>query len=160
MKMWKLVSKALGAYLGWSFINKILLPKVLPHWKDWCWSWNSNTLATWCKEQNHWKRPWCWERLKAGGEGVDRGWDGWMVSLTRWTWVWVSSRSWWWIGEPGMLQSMGSQRVGHDWGTELNWTELDSCMKKPYWKGWSLFDITQWLLSRKKPIFRICSKKE
>jgi len=64
------------------------------HWKDWCWSWNSNTLATWCKELTHWKRPWYWERLKAGGKGDDRGWDGWMASLTRWIWVWASSRSW------------------------------------------------------------------
>ena len=60
------------------------------HWKDWCWSWSSNTLATWCKELTHWRRPWCWERLKAGGEGDDRGWDGWMASLTQWTWVWVN----------------------------------------------------------------------
>ena len=57
------------------------------HWKDWCWSWSSNTLATWCKELTYWKRPWCWERLKAREEGDDRGWDGWMASLTRWTWV-------------------------------------------------------------------------
>ena len=61
----------------------------------------------------------CWERLKTGGEGDDRGWDSWMASLTRWTWVWVSSEIWWWTGKPGMLQSMRSQRVGHDWGTEL-----------------------------------------
>ena len=67
----------------------------------------------------HLKRPWCWERLKAGGEGDDRGWDGWMVSLTQWTWVWVNSRNWWWTGRPGMLQSMGSQRVRHDRATEL-----------------------------------------
>ena len=60
------------------------------------------------------KRHWCWERLKAGGEG----WDGWMASLTQWTWVWVNSRSWWWTRRPGMLQSMGSQRVGHDWATK------------------------------------------
>ena len=60
------------------------------------------------------KRPWCWERLKPGGEGDDRGWDGWMASLTQWTWVWVGSRSWWWTGKPGMLQSMGLQRVRHD----------------------------------------------
>ena len=101
------------------------------HWKDWCWSWhsstlaswNSNTLATWNKELTHWKRPWCWERLRAGGEGDNRGWDGWMASLTQWTWVWVNSGSWWWTGRPGVLQSMGSQRVGHDWITELNWTE-------------------------------------
>ena len=70
-----------------------------------------------------WKRPWCWGRLKAG-EGDDRGWDGWKASPTQWTWVWVNSRSWWWTGRPGVLQAMGSQRVGHDWATELNWTAL------------------------------------
>ena len=90
------------------------------HWKNWCWSWNSNILATWCEELTHWKRPWCWERLKAGGEGDDRGWDGWMVSPTQWTWVSVGSGSWWGTGKPGILQSMGSQIVGHDWATELN----------------------------------------
>ena len=67
------------------------------------------------------KRPWCWERLKVGGEGDDRGWDGWMASRTGWTWVWASSRSWWWTGKPGMQHCLGSQRVGHDWVTELNW---------------------------------------
>ena len=67
--------------------------------------------------------PWCCERLKAGGKGDDRGWDGWMASLTQWTWVWVISGSWWWTGKPGVLQSMGSQRIGHDRATELNWTE-------------------------------------
>jgi len=85
---------------------------------------NSNTLATWCKELTHWKRPWWWERLRAGGEGYDRGWDGWMASLTWWIWLWAGSRSWWRTGKPGMLQSMGSQRVGHYWATEMNWTEL------------------------------------
>ena len=79
-------------------------------WKDWCWSWNSNTLATWWEELTHLKRPSCWERLRAGGEGDDRGWDGWMVSPTQWTWVWVGSGSWWWTR---------SQRVRHDWVTEL-----------------------------------------
>ena len=92
------------------------------YWKDWCWSWNSNTLATRCKELTHLKRSWCWERLRAGGEGENRGWDGWMASPTQWTCVWVNSRSWCWTGWPGMLQFMGSQRVGHDWVTELNWT--------------------------------------
>ena len=91
------------------------------HWKDWCWSWNSNTLATSCEELTRWKRPWCWEGLGAGGEGDNRGWDGWMTSPTRWTWVWVNSGSWWWTGRPGVLQFMGSQRVRHDWATELNW---------------------------------------
>ena len=98
------------------------------HWKDWCWSWNSNTLATSCEELTHWKRLWCWEGLGAGGEGDDRGWDGWMASPTRWTWVWVNSGSWWWTGRPGVLRFMGSQIVRHDWATELNWTELN-------WRG-------------------------
>ena len=89
-------------------------------WKDWCWSWNSSILATWCKELTHLQRPWCWERLKAGREGDHGGWDGWMTSPTRWTWVWASSGSWWWTGRAGMLQSMGSQRVVHNWVTELN----------------------------------------
>ena len=78
-----------------------------------------------CEDLTHWKRPWCWERLKAG-EGDDRRWDGWMASLTQWTWVWASFGSWWWTGKPGMLQSKGSQRVGHDWATELNWTWIKS----------------------------------
>ena len=84
------------------------------HWKHWCWSWNSNVLATWLEELTHWKKPWFWERLRAGGEGDDRGWDGWMASLTQWTWVWVNSESWWWTGRPGV------QRVRHKWATELN----------------------------------------
>ena len=94
------------------------------HWKEWSWSWNSNTLVTSCEELTHWKRPWCWEGLGAGGEGDDRGWDGWMASPTCWTWVWVKSGSLWWTWRPGMLQFMGSQRVRHDWATELNWTEF------------------------------------
>ena len=69
-----------------------------------------------------WKRLWCWEGLGAG-EWDNRGWDGWMASLTRWMWAWVNSGSWWWTGRPGVLQFMGSQRVGHDWATELNWTD-------------------------------------
>ena len=91
------------------------------HWKGWCWSWRSNTLATWCEELTHWKRPFCWQRLKAGWEGDNQGWDGWMASLTQWTRVWGNSGSWWWTGRPGVLQSTESQRVGHDWVTELNW---------------------------------------
>ena len=99
--------------------QSILRKSVLNiHWKDWCWSWSSNTLATWCKELTHWKRPWCWESLKAEGEGGDRGWDGWMVSPTWRTWVWANSGRWWRTGKSGVLQSMGSQRVRHDCGTE------------------------------------------
>ena len=82
---------------------------------------------------SHWKRPWCWKRLKAGGEGDDRGWVGWIGSLTWWTWVWVSSGSWWWTGKPGVVQSMGSQRFKYDWASELNWTKY-LCFGKLYEK--------------------------
>ena len=96
------------------------------------WRWNSNPLATSCEELTQWKRPWCWERLRAG-EGDDRGWDGWMASPTRWTWVWVDSRSWWWTGRPDVLWFMVLQRVGHDWATELNWTELNKTTGRNQW---------------------------
>ena len=86
-------------------------------------------FTAWCEELTHWKRP--WERLRAGGEGDDKGWDGWMASLTRWTWVWASSRSWWRTGKPGVVQSMELQRVGHDWMTELNWTWVNANGKEP-----------------------------
>ena len=94
--------------------NQSILKEISSEYslEDWCWCWNSNTLATWCEELTHWKRPWCWERLKAGGEGGDRGWDGWMASLTQWTWVWASSRRWWWTGKSGVLA------VGYDWVIE------------------------------------------
>ena len=87
--------------------NQSTLMEINPeiHWKGWCWSWNSNTLATYCEELTHWKRPSCKERLKVGGEGDDRGWDGWMTSPTWWTWVWASSRSLWLTGKTGVLQS-------------------------------------------------------
>ena len=68
------------------------------------------------------EKTWCWERLKVGRQGDNREWDGWVASLTQRTWVWVNSESWWWTGRPGVLQSMGLQRVGHDWATELNWS--------------------------------------
>ena len=80
----------------------------------------SNTLATSCEELTHWKRPWCWEGLGAGGEGDDRGWDGWMASPTRWTWVWVNSESLWWTGRPGVLRLWG--RKESDTTEWLNWT--------------------------------------
>ena len=76
------------------------------------------------------KRPWCWERLRAGGEGDDRGWDGQMASLTQWTWVWVNSGSWWWARRPGVPWFMGLQRVRHDWG--LNSPELKECSVYEY----------------------------
>ena len=103
--------------------NQYILKKSVLniHWKNWCWSWNSNILATWWEELTHWRRPWCWERLEAG-EGDDREWDAWMASPTWWTWVWASSGSWWRTGKPGVLQSMRSQRVGHNWVTNLYFT--------------------------------------
>ena len=119
--------------------NQYILKEISPEYavlnKDWCWSWNSNTLATWCKELTHWKRPGCWEWLKVGGEAGNRGWDGWTASLARWTGVWVNFRSWWWTGRPDMLQCMGSQRVGLDWATELNWTWQGPCevLEKECW---------------------------
>ena len=112
-------------------------------WKDWCWSWSPSTLATSCKELTHWKKLWCWEGLGAGGEGDDRGWDGWMVSQTRWTWVWVNSGRWWWTGRPGMLRFMGSQRVGHNGVNELNWTEL------------KLLRACKWLQSKKEYVISL-----
>ena len=94
----------------------------------------ADTLVLWPPDAKSWllKRLWCWERLRAGGEGGDRGWDGWMASATQWTWVWVNSRSWWWTGRPGVLGFMGSQSR-----TQLsNWTEM---------KGWLGFRLLWWL---------------
>ena len=86
------------------------------HWKDWCWSWSSKNLTTWCEKSTPWKRPWCWERLKVRGEGDDRGWDGWMASR-----MWCLNRLWELVKDrkPGMLLTMGLQRVGHHWSTEV-----------------------------------------
>ena len=120
--------------------NQSILKEISPvySWKNWCCSWNSNTLANWREELTHWKRSWCWERLKVGGEGDDRGWDGWMTSKTQWTWVWGSSRSWWWTGKPGVLQYMGSQRIRHNWASELNNYSHQSSMNQPpiYFSLW------------------------
>ena len=126
------------------YASTISLPSV--HWKDWCWNLNSSTLATSCEELTHWKRPWCWEGLSAGGEGDDRGWDSWMASPTQWARVWVNSGSWWWSGRPGVLRFMRSQRVRHDWATELklywhqgfpgsSWRICLQC-RKPHFNSW------------------------
>ena len=82
-----------------------------------------------CSHSGKEKILWCWEGLGAGGEGDDRGWDGWMASLTWWAWIWVNSGSWWWTGRPGMLWFLGLQRVGHDWATELNWAIIIVILK-------------------------------
>ena len=92
---------------SWMFIWKV-------------WSWSSNTLATWWEEGTHWKRPWCWDWFKTGGEVDDKGWDGWMASKTQWTWVWASSGSWWRIGKPGVLPWDSKESDMTEW---LNWTE-------------------------------------
>ena len=107
-------------------------------WKYWCWSWNFNTLVTWWEELTHLKRPWCWEILKEG-VGDEGGWDGWIPLPTWWTWVWASSGSWWCTGNPGVVQSMGLQRVGHNWATELNWMKITSkydLKGLPWWLRW------------------------
>ena len=75
------------AFELWCWRRLLRVPWIPMNIQDWCSSWNSNTLATWCKELTHWKRPWCWERLKAFKDGDDRGWDGRMASLIQWTWV-------------------------------------------------------------------------
>ena len=102
--------------------NQSILKEISPGYalEDWCWSWNSNTLGTSCEELTRWKRSWCWERWKAGGEGDIRGWDGWMASPTQWTWLWVNIGSLWWTGRPGMLQFMASQ--SRTWLSD--WTEF------------------------------------
>ena len=135
-----------------SFLKEISLSV---YWKDWCWSWNSNNLATWWEELTHWKRPWGWERLKAKVKGEDRGWDYCIATQTWWTWVWASSGSWWWTGKPGVLQSMGSQRVRHYLATELtDWlTER---------QVWNVFAVNH--LKKKEielyPVWRKIEQKE
>ena len=121
----------------------------------------SSTLATSCEELTNWKWLWCWEGLGAeGGEGDNRGWDGWKASLTRCTWVWVNSGSWWWTGRPGVLRFMGSQRVGHDWVTELNWRHFwrhvsEVNLSVLPWDSWA------WCVGNEKISFKApCSETE
>ena len=107
----------------------------------------AETPILWPPDAKNWKdplkRPWCWERLKVGGEGDDRGWDGLMASPTQWTWVWVNSGSWWWTGRPGVLQSKGCKES--DITERLNWTEreypetlvshLTKLVETPWWSN-------------------------
>ena len=106
------------------------------HWKDWCWSWSSNILATWYEYPTPWKSPWWWKRLRA--EGGNRGWDGWTVSPTLWTGVWASSGRPGRTGNPGLLQSMGLQKVGHDltdWTRQRRNTRRVYCHRKQEWSS-------------------------
>ena len=107
-------------------------------------------FATWYEELTHLKRPWSWERLRAEGEGDDRGWDGWMASLTQWTRVWVDSGSWWWTGRPGVLWFMGSQRVGNDWATELNWIPGNTGSRLAKGDNWKMQSLKSGWPSRSK----------
>ena len=105
--------------------NQSILKEINPkyHWKDWCWSWNSNTLATRWGELTHWKRPWCWEGLGARGEGDGRGWDGWMASPTWWTWVWINSGRLVMDREASraVIHGVAKSRTWLRGWTELNW---------------------------------------
>ena len=132
VRVWKLSAKELMLLncgvvkYSWGSLNckeiKPVNPKeIIPEYSLEGLMLKLQNLATWCEELTHWKKPWCWERLKARGEGDDRGWNDWMASLTQWTWVWVSSRSWWWTQRPGVLQFMGSQTGRHNSATELSW---------------------------------------
>ena len=116
---------------------------------------NSYPLATWCEELTHLKRPWCWERLKAGGEGDNRGWDCWMAPLAWWTWV-SKLRIRWWTGKLDMLQLMGLQRVRHDWATELNWTTyIHFLFEKNYLQStWSYMISLGSKINEKSKIFK------
>ena len=124
------------------------------HWKDLMLKLKLQYFGHLMRELTLLKRPWCWERLRAGGEGDNRGWNGWMASLTQWTWVWVGSGSWWWTGRPGVLRFMGSQRVGHDWATELNWTELNwnsaEILHKINWHRNTYLIIEIWSIKRSR----------
>ena len=134
-------------------------------WKEWG---KAETPVLWPPhaELTHWKRLWCWEGLRAGGEGNDRGWDIWMASLTRWTWVWINSGSWWWTGRPDMLWFMGSQRVWQDWSTETNqrrFKESYSKWKNPTFASCLTIGKQRWKIHLFKNIyllsFQVKSKK-
>ena len=100
--------------LGLQRSNQSILKKINPEYSLEGLMLNSNTWATWWEELTHWKRSWCWERTRAGGERGDRVWDGCMASWTQWTWVWAKSVRWWRTGKPSLLQFMGSQRICHN----------------------------------------------
>ena len=132
-RLFYLLCISLSDMWSWlSFFLKILILSHLVKTQIFYWANKQNKEVVVVSSRSS-SRLWCWEGLGAGGDEDDRGWDGWMASLTQWTWVWVNSGNWWWIGRPGVLRFMRSQRVGHDWTTELNWTELSSLKNTKFW---------------------------
>ena len=95
---------------------------------SWCWSWSSSTLPMWWEQMTCWKRPWCWERLRAEGKEGDSEWDGWMASPIQWIWTWANSRRWGGTGKPGVLQSMELWRVRHNLATEQQQKDIYICV--------------------------------
>ena len=129
LRFWRRLLRALWtARSSQSILNEINPEYLLARLMG---SWSSNTLTTWCEKSTHWKRHWCWERLRAEEAG-DRGRDGWMVSPTQWTRVWVNSGSWWGTGRPGVLQSM----VTGSWTRLSNWTEVTGCPWSSFFESW------------------------
>ena len=165
--MWELDCKESWVPKNWCFQTVVLektlespldckeIQPVHPK-KDQSWVFTGRTnvegeapiLAIWCEELTHLKRPWCWERLKGGGEGDDRRWDGLIASPTQWTWVWVNSGSWWWTGKPGVLRSWGHKELGKT--EQLNWTELSSMFlasnSYPFLSSWKRCGENPWFL--------------
>ena len=117
---WRLLRVPWTARRSYQWILKKSVLNI--HWKDWSWSWNSKTLANWWKNWLICKDPEAGKDWRQEGKGTTEAWEWWMSLPTLWTWIWVSSGSWWWTEKPGMLQSMGSERVWHNWATKLNWT--------------------------------------
>ena len=126
-----------------SILNEISPDLEVLNWKDWCWSWNSNTLVTWCEELIHWRRPWCLERLKTG-EGDNRGWDGWMASTIWWTWVWAT---------PGVGDGQGSVASCSPWDNkELDMTESLNWTHNNLWIQWNLYQTTNMFFTKLEQI--------
>ena len=156
----KIIVERLASITMYLFFIFVCLPVYLLKYtfgsiysnSDWCWSWNSNTLPTSCEELTHWKRPWCWEGSGAGGEGDDRGWDGWMASPTRWTWVeWTLGVG---DGQGGLACCSSWGRKESDMTEQLNWTELNSnsTINVGYW-GWESLHSCGQFLKRKNELW-------
>ena len=124
--------------------NQLILRQINPEYlsKDWSWSWNSSTLVTWCKELTHWERHWCWERWRAGGEEDDRGWGGWIASLTQGTWIWANSRRQWRTAQPGVLPESRMRLCNWKTATTNNTWWFWICCLYLYWTTGVWLNIT------------------